>query len=677
MNLFELVEKNLETNIELTEDELLTEGMPIILMSPMTAFMTLKRGALNILANNPVANVAKKVGQAGKRLAVTPAIEMEKLKATAGAKSGKGNNATIYKLMPQQIKFLSELQEKYGDEIPEAVLKFRTSVLAPYQIIKRSVASNKMLTSAEINGMTKDEYMKYRESGRKKIERRGTFVGDFETKRKDLSASKEAIREAKKILDDFKNRRTIDISDRSLEKVFKLAKIGTTDLQGYSLDEMRHAVNRIKTLEAELEKTKRASYDPTDAKEAFEHAESLYRIYRQMVETKSHGRSKIYTGDRPDKDKKEDKKTQADPRKVHHGSFEIALRNYLLRAEVRREMLGGVDKNGVRTPGKFDKSIYGKFYVKILKDQIEDLGKQDTEKFGQMVNVRKDIEFNEYEKKIWAPLPSNMQKYSGNVADYYQKIKEEDFKEPKYYNLQANPKLQAAENAINKEIKRFERRMKEIVTPEEFKELKRLRLISANLITFRELKSPGTLFKSKDDFEDFEDNGKIDDENKLMKDEPKDKVDGYDADTKDYISEDEYVRKLHVYMRMKFNSFAELEKAKKKIAEYEENAKDDLAEKYKNLTSQFMRRRDLEPSEFIGGSIDNLDTPVGIDDIERMMEKMINKSYTGYEQLRHDQESLEDITSSFKKQHKNADDELDKISDLKKQLERKIERPKM
>jgi hypothetical protein len=644
-NLTEILGKELDSTIILTEEEL-TEGVFSISMSPVVAFMTLKKKAWNFITDNPIVNPIKKAIKGVRNTAFKAGMKVETAKAAMGLSSGKGKDATVYKLQPEQRKFLVHLQEKYGNKIVEEISIFRTNIMAPYQIIKRSVAKNRSLTSKDINGMTKEEFIKYRESGRHKIERRENFVKDFDDKKESVESERKKLKEVNDALEDFKNGIIKDISNTRMNKVFKEMKIDGTNLYGFTPEEMQKSVHRIQNLKRDI-----GLVGKSTSMSAEQVSIKMKEMMDELADIEAHGYYHFHKkSQKPETIK--NKAEAAEAEKTHRGSFKKALISYMLREKVRDELKGNVGD-----------SAYRGFLSLVLKDEIKELTKNKDEKFTDLIKTKTNIELNKMEAKIWAPLPSNFSKLSGNINDYYQKIREEDFKDTKYYNLQNKPEIQDAENAINAEVKRFERELKKTITESEWKELKRLRLINRP-ITLKELKSSSELFKSTKDFKD--------DEEKVT-DNYEEPVDGYD-DTKDYITEAEYLRKIKTFINMKFNSFAELDKAKKQIKQYEQDADDDLADKYKDLVKQFMNRRSLIPVGVLSSKFDLEDDLVDIDDVENLANKILTRNYESLDDIKHDNIQLQQVIANYKKQHeKIADIELGKINMIIERAKKKIE----
>jgi len=71
---------------------------------------------------------------------------------------------------------------------------------------------------------------------------------------------------------------------------------------------------------------------------------------------------------------------------------------------------------------------------------------------------------------------------------------------PQY--IERSPKLKDAEQKIENEIRRFERKLQKIISSEDYAELKKYRVIN-NLISVKELKDPTALFKSSEQIRDL------------------------------------------------------------------------------------------------------------------------------------------------------------------------------
>lgn len=591
MTFKDIIIKNIpEEKIFLTEEELLNESL--FLISPAIAFLTLKQKALKSLTN--IATPLKKKILLGTAKAQ---IEIEKARAKIGYDT-KNKEDHVYQYTKEQKEFLISLRNKYGNELIKEIEKFRENVLAPYNVLKKNIKKNRRLTNQEINGMTKEEYLKYRESGRKKIERRDSVLGkDYEEGKKDLSEVKHYYDKLKTILQDFKEGRLSSINSNDLEKIYKEMNIGTDNLGGYSLEELQSVVLKIKTNQDAI-----SSYIKNGRK-------SLYDMMKEtsILRTKGFRKSK---GE-------------------YNKNFEKALNNYLLRETVRNDLRKNLEK-----------SLYKDIYIKVLEKEIEEVNEKKKLVLEKSIKDFSSIQLNEYEKKIWKPMLNNFRKYSGDINDYYQAIKIDDFKETKYFKVPESVK--DAENKINRETKRFERALGTILTQFEVNKLKELRLIN-NIITVRELSNPDTLFKSESEIE-------IENENEK-------------EDT------NEFLNSLKQYINMKFDSIIELEKAQKEIKEKSEKIPSKEREKYRLIIKQFLLRKSIIPnkiSEHLRTESDLID----INDIEILLNTYLNKHYSSLNEYKMDNMKLQNKVRNYKTQDPNAEKELSEIQVLFNRFER-------
>ena len=76
-----------------------------------------------------------------------------------------------------------------------------------------------MPSNKEVFGMTKEEYFKYRESGRKNIEKKGTYFTDHDELNKKQIEAREALNDAEEKYNSFKEGKLIDLSAANIEKI--------------------------------------------------------------------------------------------------------------------------------------------------------------------------------------------------------------------------------------------------------------------------------------------------------------------------------------------------------------------------------------------------------------------------------------------------------------------------
>lgn len=614
---------NIEDNsVFLTEEEILSESV-FFKVSPFVAFSAFKQKAFNsLLKGNAFLKIKKGASNIDPaKIAADVEIAGEKLKSKLGSK-GKEKDDTVYKFLPEQKKVLSEMYNKYGKELIAEIQYFRDNVLAPYQLIKRNIKKSRILTSKEINGMSRDEFISARESGRKKIERRASFADDTKEAEARLDLANETLQKAKDIYDSFKSGNTKDISNDAVEKMLKSYGAGVDSLQGYSLAELKTTYESIVRNKSLIER--KIKYDDEERRTDVLDLLKKNRILREKgasaLEPKN---SETETGTGEEETKKK-------------GSFMVAFANYMLRHEIRasfKSEMGG--------------EIYKATYLSILKENIKNLSDRKEDALASFVKLKKNIEFNKNEEKVWGKIPTNVQKYSGNIKDYYQKISDEDFKAPTYF--QKPPAVVKAENDIETEIKRFERKLAKIVEPEDLDKLKRYRLIN-NMIVVSELKNPDALFKTKEEIESTTNSNKT-----------------------DYMDEEEYIRKIKHLVGLKYDTFQELSDAKKEIQELSNNVEKEIADKYNDIVKQFLLKRSLSSEGIKGHKYDSAGDIIDINDIENLVNDILRKEYTDIDQMKQDKMQLDSMVDKYKKDEPNADKELGEIKMLISQVDRKLQ----
>ena len=448
-------------NEQLTTDSTFVLEEGLFKVSPAIAYFALK---------DDVVSKINKTKQKIKDTDLSVKQKTEKIKAKLIGKSGNSDEDTVYAYTKEQKQLLAKLYKKYGSDIVKQINEFRINVMAPYQVIKRDVAKNYMTTDKERFGMTKEEYYKYRESGRRKIEKKGTYFKDHDTMFKEQEKARKALKEAKRALIAFNSNGNFDLSATNLEKVFDEAGLGIKELKGWSQNELSMTMSEIERLQKLLKtqpdangKYKERGSTRTGSANLLTKPEVEYRI--------SALRERGYTNvnNKPNKNNNHP-----------YGSFKDAMAIYLLRRDKINEIRNAAPN-----------SEYRKFYEKILKDGIDAAQKIYDNKFNNFMKLKTTISLNQYEEKIWKKkLLGN--EYSGNINDWELKIKPEDFKGVEYH--EKSPKVLQAEKDIDRELKRFERSLLKIMSEEDVALCKKYRLFN-NLLTVKQLKNPESMFK--------------------------------------------------------------------------------------------------------------------------------------------------------------------------------------
>ena len=535
----------LKTQKVLVDDQTIEEGV-FFPISPLLAYASFKKRVFTNFKNSKifkVLNKPKELNNKIKELKGNALIAKEKLRAKSGKNSGSGDDASLYKLTPEQVEVMADIINKYGKELAVEINHFRVNVLAPYQLIKRIVRKNKSLTSTDITGMTKEEFNSSLESGRRKIGRRGEFFNksqDLQNKLRDLDADVQRLQTEKTKLATGK-----DLDSGILEKVYASYKVGESNFGGHSLDALKKTHEELTRNYSSLNKYRidKTSMSPAEVLD-------MLQKQRQL-------REKGIDTSTKDKEKKEGEV------KEKKGSFAAAFSLYMLRRTIRESFKKTVDSN-----------VYVKTYEKIIDDLIKDIRERRAVISKQFVELRKTIDFNDKENKIWQKHPSAPSEYTSDESHYYQKVKEEDFESPKYY--ERPEELQAAEREIENEIKRFERKLATIISAEDLARLKKYRLIN-NIITVSELKDPDELFKTQAELQAM----------KSMK-----------ISHEEHIAEKDYNEKLRDWASKELEDEAELESIKKQARELAQKMRNqgdgDIVEKYHDLLRQILGRKTLE-----------------------------------------------------------------------------------
>jgi SOS-response transcriptional repressor LexA len=630
MTLQELISGNLKTSdIILTEEELLESfGFSV---SPVVAFFTFKKKALHFLANNPLTAPIKAIKNAGKKGIAKGLITAEKLKAETESK-GKKRNDTVYKYTSEQKDFLVEIYSKYGKEIVKEIEKFRKNILAPYQVIKRLVKENRSLTNKEINGMTYEEYQKYRESGRKKIEAKPDIGKNFNEKNLQLNIARNGFQAALKSLEDFESGKEPRSADT--EKVLKLLGYGTKEFGGYSILDFQRTDKVITKYEQWIQRTlENGNVDVKD--DTGTKLGSVSDVRKSINALRKQGSVR----------RKEKVKKEIRPEKSI--SFEKAYLVWQLRKNIRDKL-----KN------EFGRKEYENYYKKVFQDAIKQAKIKKEELTKELLGVRGSVELNSFEKKIWGQKLTRVKQRIGSldepneIDNWYLKLKDEDFK-GKEKKFAIPESVRKAEDTINRETKRFERRLKEIMSEDEVKELKRLRLIN-NLIVVKEMKDPDLLFKKPNEFSSNE--------------ETKEKIEDEPEENENEVTDDEFKIKLNDFINTEYDSIMELNAAKESLRKLIKTTDDDITKKYNKEIENFLNKLNIKPKVTERQAQTNL---IDINDIQNRINEIISKKFGSVEEIKEEQVKLNQLIDQYRKQDpQTAGKELSEIQVLFDKLHR-------
>lgn len=576
MNLLNIIEEELSSDEVFVIEEGLFEVSPAIAMFAFKDSVLNKLSKIGKVALSPVENAVGKV-----------ATKVEQTKAKTIGRSGNDDNDTVYSFTKEQKQAMAYIYKKYGPQLVNDIEKFRKDVMIPYSIVKRNVAKNKMITNKEILGMTKEDYYKYRESGRKKIEKKGSYFKDSnDLKEKQIEARK-ALTLAKEKLEDFKAGKIVDLTSTNIEKILDEAGIGRKELNGWTDVELEKTATAVADVMRRLEDP---SYQSGENIRVGGKANSSKATYRSRDEYENYLKKLQERGYSYANDKNTDDGN-------HHGSFKDAFAIYMLRREKIRE----IKSNSLN-------SDFKKFYEKVLKDAIDGAQRIYDEKFNNYVSLKGTVELNQFEKKIWGLKMTGIE-YSGDINDWYLKIKPEDFKETKY--TQKSEKILKAEKDMDKSLKQLERKLKKVMSEEDLAMCRKYRLFN-NFLTVKELRDSKDMFKTEIP--------KIESSNSIKK------------------NEDNFSEKLSAAMSKEYSSIKELEDARNELNKEAKEAK--LSKEDKEKLKSFNSR--INPKN--GSKVTKIDRAK----INEIINKINTSVYTGKTQASDDLKQLNDVISDFR-----------------------------
>lgn len=514
-------------------------------------------------------------------------IAKEKYNVNHKGESGIGENGILYDLTDEQLDVMAYIYKKYGKEMFDEIKKFRKNILAPYEVIKRDVKKSSRLTAKELYGLTKEEFLQAYESGRKKIENRGNkYINKSKELRGKIDKYNSDIERIEKMREDFEKNGELDIN--ALEKMFnKLgaglnqfgAKLEDSNAKTYTEAKMKsvfkkfeEALERIKKTGSEEEQEalqKKIDDINRSLRTDNEKDRMIATLKRKSFAKEAESISKFADVLSSPKEKGKNYRTI-----FQDEEFTSVLGTYLFRQNVMDKLANIAKKEG-------ENEFYYYFYMKVIEEFLKKKETLKMDKVKDLEGLDDDLEFNENEKKIFK-LKFGAPKHSDNINDYKQKIKIEDFPDASYLPVKRDPELTKALDKMEREVKKFEKKITDLLDDEDVALLKKYRLIN-NLIKIKELDDPETLFKSEDEVErTFK--TIIKRENEME----------YNVETKD--KDTHYIHAIR----------EELEKAKKYKKQKDENRFRAQKVKIRNLVKEF-RRVDVKANKKLNIFADDFD----------------------------------------------------------------------
>jgi hypothetical protein len=614
--------------LDVFEEKTISLNEGAIPITPFVAFAAFKRQALNALRRNKAIKTAKAIKEVPKKARAKAAIGVEKARATVGAQSG----STIYKLTDEQMKEMGRIYNKYGKELSKEIISFRRNVLAPYQLIKRKISSSSRVSSKDITGLSKEEFNSATESGRKKIQSRGSeFFKKSQQIQDDLGGLASQVKNLQVMKKDFKDG-DAKIDYNIANKVFREFGVGDENLEGYSREELKQVYNDImknyRALTKVASEAKMGNVEFQKTKDLVKKSRKLWQ--GKTIDLTKAEKDKFYT----------------------RGSFDTALGKYFFSKDIIRQLT---------QPGTIN--IFKNTYLSIIDEMIKKSGKRRENALQKLISLRKGAQLTDKEKKVWDKLPTS-KSFSGNMEDYFQKIKGEDFLD-KPITIKRSPELIDAERKIENEIRRFERKLKNIIDESDYNSLKRMRLIG-NLISISELRDPKTLFKSANELSSKSSSGES---------EEKDPDKTSAQKKENYLSPEQFKRRIKEIATVEYDKVSELDNAKKEALALADRMKkqgdEDAVADHADILRKIERRRTTEAKKLSGHKLDP-ELKIDIADIENLAKEILQKEYTSSDRLKLDNQRVKSMIEKYKKVEPKADEELEDIEFLFNRITRKI-----
>ena len=335
------------------------------LFTPFLAFGILKKKAF------------EQMTKAGKFLR-NKALKSVKSKALVGkekllAKTGKKSADITYKLQPEQKAFLEEIYKKYGKEIGKEVRDFRNKILAGYQVAKRTIKKSEKIGTI-VAGMDVDTFRKALESGREKIESRGSHFQTAKEQRGSMDKIRISIENLRKLKNDFlQNKKPSYDYARKVYQNFE----ADVDEESFSREQLRRAYDTItgssSKLKDEYDRIQKKGRENLTSSDFARSSELLKQIrvarYGATFDYSTFSYTQLPT------EKRE--------------AFKTALGKYFLSRSIWNELTSGGNL-----------TAYKKNYLKIIDDLLEKANEKAKKGFSKMVKIQKEPYFDKNEKKI-------------------------------------------------------------------------------------------------------------------------------------------------------------------------------------------------------------------------------------------------------------------------------------
>ena len=568
------------------------------------------------------------------------------------------------KITKEQKELLKNIYKTYGNELATAVLKFKKKLVDPLKKVRKKLKSSDKITSKDLTGMSKEQFLSALESGRRKIQARGDKYFDkideiqerIDEYKERLDVLREARAELSRKLKNEDDHYKIDYN--IMNRLYKQFDLSFDD------DDINIFGSSNIDLYGQIVKAKEREHDETDREKRNKYTRQQFSIIYNAIMKKYENITKsferynkgTYPGFEKDTEKQDKIRTKTkDLRDLWHGrSINLITDNKkyfykdkrfrinLIRYFFSRDILDRIKRASDVTGANFFKSTY----LTIIKESEKRIMELREKRLQDLISLKKSVQFTSLEEKIWEKRKT-VKSFSSELEDYVQKVEEDDFLD-KPIQVGRSKEIRNSEKIIENESKKFLRKISDIMDKEDLEELK-----ASGLLGKRK-----TEIDFGDDF--FRSNSEI----------------KKDLETEEeYINPDDFIRRLREIATLEYENVTSLNRAKKEAEELSKKMKEqgdeDEVKKHKNLLNQIQYRKSLKPGKIRGEELEAKEL-IDINTIQNELHKMIKKEYKNPNDIRTDRHKLEQMVDRFKKEYGDeADRELKDIEFLFDQYQRK------
>ena len=595
----------------------------------------------------------------------------------------------------KQRAVLKYIYKVYGNDIARAILNFKKKIINPFNSIKERLEKKQRISSKDLSGMTKEEFLSNLESGRKKIQARGEpYFKKVENTQERLNLYRDRLEALTQARNEFKGPGTdgvFKIDYNIMNKVYNKFNISFKDddrtdlgLQGTRIDNFGRLhgdddEDRLGSDKSGSDKLDRLLYDKLKKEQGYtrHQFDLIYNRITKEYETLVKANERLNKQDtdltqeqreRMQKHSKRLKELWAgqnlDLIKSNKGEFykDRKFKENLAKYFFSRDILNRVKKIENATGS----NLFRNTYLTIIKESQESVRSKREKLLQDLITLKKSIKFTEKEEKIWEKR-GTIKNFSNKLEDYIQKVDEDDFLEKPIY-VQKTPEMKSIEDTIENESRKFFRRLSQIVSEEDLNKLKEVGLVGKKGTSKIVLDKMGdNIFKSDDQIR-----SSIEKEGKDAE-EPDD-----EKKKEDYINADDYHRRLREIATIKYENVISLNRAKKEAEILKQimikQGDKKVTDEHENLLNQIKYRKSISAPKTIRGEEIEARDLLDIDTVQRTLQRMIKRKYKNPSEIRADKAKYDRLVKRYRDEvgSDTAEIELEDIKFLEDQYRRKI-----